>query len=233
MSSTRVKICGITRLEDAALAAELGAHAIGLNFVGGPRQLTEAQSNQIYWALYDVPAAQRPQIVALVDIDRESPKDGPWHGHLQDFAHSPDAWQVYTSSRERLLTSRRFLGPETWWLVAPVHERQSLGELNVSLSIAGIVPTGIVLDTASPGLRGGTGQSFNWHWIAEARDAGELNGLPPIILAGGLTPENVAQAIQIARPYAVDVSSGVEVAGRPGIKDPAKMRDFIQAAHSV
>jgi phosphoribosylanthranilate isomerase len=90
-----------------------------------------------------------------------------------------------------------------------------------------------VLDTSAPGLLGGTGKTFNWHWIAEARDAGELDGLPPMILAGGLTPDNVAEAIRIAKPYAVDVSSGVEVPGKPGIKDPVKMRDFIQAAKSA
>jgi phosphoribosylanthranilate isomerase len=94
-------------------------------------------------------------------------------------------------------------------------------------------PSAYVLDTASPEKLGGTGQTFNWNWIAEARAAGELEGLPPIILAGGLTPENVAEAIRIARPYAVDVSSGVEVPGKPGIKDPVKMRDFIQAAQSA
>src|SRR6185369_13376000 len=94
-------------------------------------------------------------------------------------------------------------------------------------------PDALLLDTASKSALGGTGESFNWNWIAEAREAGELNGLPPIILAGGLTPDNVAEAIRIARPYAVDVSSGVEVPGKPGIKDPLKIRDFIQAAKSA
>jgi phosphoribosylanthranilate isomerase len=96
-----------------------------------------------------------------------------------------------------------------------------------------MLPAAFVLDTASKTQLGGTGQSFNWHWIAEARAAGELTGLPPIILAGGLTPDNVADAIRIVRPYAVDVSSGVEVPGKPGIKDPLKLRDFIQAVRAA
>ena len=93
--------------------------------------------------------------------------------------------------------------------------------------------TCLLLDTASAEKLGGTGKAFDWNWIAEARAAGELDGLPPLILAGGLTPDNVADAIRIARPYAVDVSSGVEVAGRPGIKDPIKMRDFIHAVRGA
>ncbi len=118
--------------------------------------------------------------------------------------------------------------PDTW-LPLKVENRESIFQLNSRVARLGLRPGAILLDTAHENKLGGTGQSFNWHWIAEARAAGELAGLPPIILAGGLTPDNVADAIRIAQPYAVDVSSGVEVVGKPGIKDPIKMRDFIQA----
>jgi phosphoribosylanthranilate isomerase len=114
-----------------------------------------------------------------------------------------------------------------------IANRESIRQLRVRLERLALHPGALVLDTASNKALGGTGETFNWEWIKEARDAGELEGLPPIILAGGLTPENVAEAIRIAQPYAVDVSSGVEVVGKPGVKDPIKMRDFIQAAHGA
>jgi phosphoribosylanthranilate isomerase len=83
-----------------------------------------------------------------------------------------------------------------------------------------------LLDTFVPGREGGTGQTFNWELAVEAQKLGK-----PIFLAGGLTPENVADAVARVRPFAVDVSSGVEAA--PGRKDPAKVRAFIRAARSA
>ena len=83
-----------------------------------------------------------------------------------------------------------------------------------------------LLDSFVAGMRGGTGAKFNWDLAVEAKDLGR-----PVILAGGLTPENVAEAVRQVRPYAVDVSSGVE--SSPGKKDPAKLRQFIRAAVSV
>ena len=83
-----------------------------------------------------------------------------------------------------------------------------------------------LLDAYSPGKPGGTGETFNWDLALEARSLGR-----PIFLAGGLTPENVAEAVQRARPYGVDVSSGIEAA--PGKKDHAKVRAFIQAAKAT
>ena len=123
--------------------------------------------------------------------------------------------------------------------VFSISDRSSIAEVTASVCgplLRGFWPNAVaavVLDTASPDKLGGTGRPFDCHWIAEAREAGELAGVPPIILAGGLNPDNVAEAIRIAKPYAVDVSSGVEVAGKPGIKDAVKMRDFIQAVQGV
>ena len=77
---------------------------------------------------------------------------------------------------------------------------------------------------------GGTGRRFNWEWIAEARNNGELAGWPPLLLAGGLTPANVAKAIRIAHPWGVDVAGGVEVADSPGVKSIDRIRDFIRNA---
>ena len=89
----------------------------------------------------------------------------------------------------------------------------------------------VVLDAYDSKLAGGTGKTLPWQWIARARENGKLKKLPPIILAGGLTPDNVAQAVSIAKPAGVDVASGVE--SRPGKKDYIKMRDFIAAAKGI
>jgi phosphoribosylanthranilate isomerase len=91
----------------------------------------------------------------------------------------------------------------------------------------------VVLDAYDPGRDGGTGSRFRWEWVSAARQAGRLEGWPPIILAGGLRPENVTEAIRVARPYAVDVSSGVEIEGPPGRKDPSRMRAFVRAARAA
>jgi phosphoribosylanthranilate isomerase len=227
MARTRVKICGITRAEDAVLAAELGADAIGLNFVGGPRQITLIQGREIVQGQRAVAIA--PLTVALCGW-REGQRPnclsvGEIHGRLW-----VDCFQIYGRSEALLMNDD---DAPRHWMVFPVSRREDIVDLAVQLNVEGFHPAAIVLDTASAEKLGGTGQTFDWSWIAEARAAGELEGLPPIILAGGLTPENVAEAIRIARPYAVDVSSGVEVAGKPGIKDPIKMRDFIQAAQSA
>ena len=91
----------------------------------------------------------------------------------------------------------------------------------------------VVLDAYTAGKEGGTGKAFNWEWVAQARQEGRLEGWPRIILAGGLGPENVAEAVRIVRPWGVDVSSGVEIDGKPGRKDPERMRAFVQAARSA
>jgi phosphoribosylanthranilate isomerase len=239
MPRTRIKICGITRPQDAQLAADLGADAIGLNFVGGPRRIEPVLAREI---IKELPSLVIP--VALVSGDVPNAPE-PWDLYnalrvftFQLYASQPN-WRFYENECEywwvRHVASRDDLvevavGWNTW------PEPMAMGtspEWRVPRGHFGEKPSALLLDTASPTHLGGTGQTFNWHWIAQARAAGELDGLPPIILAGGLTPDNVADAIRIARPYAVDVSSGVEVPGRPGIKDPAKLRDFIHAVHAA
>jgi len=223
---TRIKICGITRIEDAVLAGELGVDAIGLNLFKGPRQITCEKALPIINAL---PPMVTP--VGLVEhIDR---------------AHDAMTSAVEAQQRLAIRTFQTYAQGEQyglpahlndrldWWPVMSVGSRTTIAGLQRLIRSFTSRPQGIVLDTMVAGQLGGTGKSFDWQWLADARAAGELDGLPPIILAGGLTPENVADAIRIARPYAVDVSSGVENKGQPGIKDPAKLRDFIQAAHAA
>jgi phosphoribosylanthranilate isomerase len=225
--ATRVKICGITNSGDARQAAEAGADIVGLNFVGGPRQIRdETIARAIYSALRDESASvvcRRLEIAVLVEVARL------WAG-MPSFLQngSFDAYQLYGEDAEAL---RRFsLVGRAWWKVVGVSSRGSLRALAVEHALMAVKPAAYLLDTASKSGLGGTGRAFEWGWVAEARAAGELEGLPPIILAGGLTPENVAEAVRLVRPYAVDVSSGVEVAGKPGVKDAMKMRDFVQAA---
>ncbi len=220
MAYTRVKICGITRAEDAVRAGELGVDAIGLNFVGGPRRIGHSKAIDIVSSSSD-----QIQIVVLIngsELFRE------YRSELFDEIFRVGAFQLYGDYVT--LPSAAFFAGRDRWAVIPIADRGSLKSLADAVGLWKFTPSANVLDAASAYALGGTGKTFNWNWIAEARDAGELEGLPPIILAGGLTPENVAEAVRIVRPYAVDVSSGVEVAGKPGIKDAIKMRDFIQAA---
>jgi phosphoribosylanthranilate isomerase len=90
---------------------------------------------------------------------------------------------------------------------------------------------GILLDTFSPKARGGVGRRFDWGIVIRARKGGSLNGMPPIILAGGLTVRNIRSAIRTVRPWGVDVSSGVE--SKPGIKSPELVKRFIEIAKSA
>ena len=241
MPRTRIKICGITRPEDAALAADLGADAIGLNFFAGPRKITIARAAEIVDDLLPLMTV----VGLLTGPCREIP-DPPSAEDLlginsRTYSMAVRVFQFYGDHTYVLYRC----GESDWrnafhyWAVVSVKDRAFPKELarfrpgTRDCKFYRTTPQALVLDTAVPGQLGGTGQTFNWHWIAEARAAGELTGLPPIILAGGLTPDNVADAIRIARPYAVDVSSGVELPGKPGIKDPARLRAFIAAVHST
>jgi phosphoribosylanthranilate isomerase len=234
--STRVKICGITRPHDAALAAELGADFLGVNFFKGPRRISFETATTLVTAV--TPLKSSVQWVGLVG-DAELPaRSAPEIQGMRTFMDACAYFQHYDTPAQ-LADAFQRLGASSshfkkLWLVHHVQSPDAFPALSATLASLPFVPAALLLDTASPsGQLGGTGQSFNWDWIADARAAGELEGLPPIILAGGLTPDNVADAIRIARPYAVDVASGVEVPGKPGIKDPARMRDFIQAAKAA
>lgn len=226
---THVKICGITRLEDAFAAYELGADALGLNFLRGPRRIDPEVARQIQYAVPPEDAQRTLHYVGLCSLSRtEYPDSAEWTSLSGPLFY---ALQIYARNYQQL-TSASNLNLQ-WWIVRHVADRDSLRAILSEVRQLAHPPAALLLDTASEKSLGGTGLSFNWNWIADARAAGELDDLPPIILAGGLTPDNVADAIRIAQPSAVDVSSGVEVPGKPGIKDPARMRDFIQAAKAA
>lgn len=206
MSVVRSKICGITRIEDALIAAEAGADAIGLVFyTKSPRAVSIQQARDIVAAL----PAFVTTVGLFVNASREELNDVlagvaldllQFHGD-----ESPAECESY--QRPYIKALRVKPGDDIAQLAAPYAKAR-----------------GILLDTYVPGVPGGTGAAFDWGLVPI--------GLPqPVILAGGLSAANVQAAIEQVRPYAVDVSGGVE-AGK-GIKDAAKIRAFMQAVGRV
>jgi phosphoribosylanthranilate isomerase len=203
---TRIKICGITRVEDALLAAHQGADAIGLVFAErSPRRVNAEQAARISAALppfvssvalfVNPSAAEVETVVAIA-----RPSVLQFHGEEEaDFC-------------------RRFGLP---WMKA-IRVRPDTDLLQCATDFAGAA--GLLLDAYSPDAHGGTGHCFDWTLIPAA--------LPvPVVLAGGLAPDNVAEAVRAVRPWAVDVSSGVEAS--KGIKDAEKVAAFISEVRNV
>jgi phosphoribosylanthranilate isomerase len=201
--SVKVKICGITNAEDAAVAAQAGADALGFVFFEkSPRHISIQQAAGISRGL--PPAIVRVGVFVNPDEDLVLRAIGECALNVLQFhgEETPDYCLQFG-----LMSMKAFR----------VRDAASLDQLLSYKTDAWL------LDAYSPARYGGTGESFNWNLASEARKWGK-----PIFLAGGLTPENVSMAITQARPYAVDVSSGVEVS--PGKKDYAKVRAFVNAA---
>lgn len=203
----RVKICGITNLEDALLAASLGADALGfVLYPPSPRAISPDAARAII--------AQLPPFVTTVGVfvDEDTARVKELAGQLGlDWVqlHGRESPDYCKSLGRRVIKGFR------------IQDENSLTALTAYRGAA----QAFLLDAYKKGLAGGTGETFNWDLARQARKYG------PIILAGGLTPENVAQAIATARPQAVDVASGVEAT--PGKKDPEKLRAFIDAVKRV
>lgn len=202
---TRVKICGITRIEDALAAAEAGADAIGLMFVAtSPRHVDLAQAVKIRRALPPFVAA----VAVFLDASRERVREV-----VQ--ALRPDLLQFHGNESEDYCTASGLPFIKT----VPM-----LGDAAARMLDAYPRASALLLDSHARGESGGTGRTFDWGRLPAALRQ-------PMILAGGLKPANVAEAVRVARPYAVDVSSGVESA--PGIKDSKLIRDFMHEVRSV
>jgi phosphoribosylanthranilate isomerase len=199
----RIKICGITNIEDALLAAELGADALGFIFYPkSPRKVAPETAREII--------AQLPPFVAAVGVFVDEDADV-----VQELAAQVRLDWVQLHGRESPEYCRN-LGRK----VIKVFRIQDEDSLRLLADYQGAAQA-LLLDTYKKGQVGGTGEIFDWHLAREARKFGR------IILAGGLNPENVAQAIATALPAAVDAASGTEAA--PGKKDPAKLRAFFKA----
>jgi len=198
----KVKICGITILEDALAAVEAGADALGFVFYPpSPRHIHPEQAAEIIRRL--PPFVQT--VGLFVDAELSIVNTTADRCGLDVVQLHGDETPGYCESvRRRVIKAFR---------VRDISSLDSLLQYQVS---------GCLLDAWSPAAPGGTGQSFNWEIAAVAA------AQRPIILAGGLTPDNVAEAVRRVQPYAVDVSSGVECA--PGRKDVDKVRTFITRA---
>lgn len=198
----RVKICGLTNLADALVAVEAGADALGFVLAPSPRRVTPEQVRAMVAAL--------PPLVATVGVMVDTPPAEA--RRLRDYCGL--GWvQLHGPAQAGELA---ILGPR---LIRVVSVGQEAPDPEVHPGAA------LLLDTAVAGQHGGTGKCFDWSLaLALAR-------WRPIILAGGLTPANVAQAVQTVQPFAVDTSSGVEMS--PGRKDHAKIRDFVARAKGL
>ncbi|RJP25070.1 MAG: phosphoribosylanthranilate isomerase [Candidatus Abyssobacteria bacterium SURF_5] len=202
----RVKICGVTHLEDALWAAANGADAVGLIFAPSPRQVAPETAVAIRRRL--------PPFVSVVGVFVEP--DPSYARDIFDLV-GLDYIQYHGDDEERIWYAG--FHPAQFIRVVSVAKEADLELIERSSAAY------ILLDTKVPGMAGGTGKVFDWTLATKAKTLGR-----PIILSGGLTPENVAEAIKVASPDAVDVSSGIEAS--PGWKDPQKVHDFIRRAKS-
>ncbi|NCO52804.1 MAG: phosphoribosylanthranilate isomerase [Deltaproteobacteria bacterium] len=201
----RVKICGITTVEDALAAVAAGADALGFVFYPpSPRAITTEQAAAIIAAL--------PPFVTSVGLFVNQSRD-----LIEQTATfcGLDLLQLHgdESAEDCLIPGRRVIKALR---VKDATSLQRAADYRVC---------GLLLDAWQEQLYGGSGQSFDWALLKE------FALRQPVILAGGLTPHNVAAAVETVRPYAVDVSSGVEVA--PGKKDHAKLAEFIRQVKTV
>lgn len=212
----RIKVCGITSVEDALLAAEAGADAIGLNFYDkSPRYVTTEAAQEICRAL--------PAGVAKVGVFVNSlPK-----GIIATASRlGLDAVQLHGDEGPEFLAA---LGKLPVIKAFRCKESTLSGvEAFLNLCDESAHPIAILLDAHAPGTYGGTGQVLDWAGLH--RERSKLRSIP-LILAGGLTPLNVGEAIRLAQPEAVDTASGVESAPRK--KDRDKVRAFVSAAQSA
>ena len=198
----KVKICGITNIEDALQAVAAGADALGFVFhPPSPRCVTPDQAGAIIREL--PPFIQTVGLFVNTDLALVNETADRCGLDLVQL-HGDEPPEYCTGVQRRVLKAFR------------VRDEASLEPVR-QYRVAGFL-----LDAWSPESYGGTGRTFNWEVAAEVKRYG------PLVLAGGLTPENVRQAVELVKPYAVDVSSGVEAA--PGKKDPDKVREFIRQA---
>jgi phosphoribosylanthranilate isomerase len=201
----KVKICGITSLDDALMAAEAGADALGFVFYDkSPRNINPLAAASIIAKL--PPFIQTVGLFVNEELEKVNWTADYCGLDLVQF-HGEETPEDCLEVNRRVIKAFR---------IQSIVSIDPLKKYNVS---------GYLLDAWCPDCYGGTGKTFNWELAAAARHYG------PIILAGGLTPENVAEAIRQVQPYAVDVSSGVET--EPGKKEKAKVREFIRRAKGL
>ncbi len=204
---TRVKICGIRRWEDATLAIELGASALGFNFFAFSKRFIapERAADLI---------AKLPPFVVPVGI----------------FADETDAGRIRAMAQESGVTTLQIHGTHPPLLEGLRKQFRLIQAVQIASQIENgifreVRADALLLDAYDPSLRGGTGKVFDWNLALDAKK------YAPVILAGGLNPGNVGQAIRLVQPYAVDVASGVE--DSPGMKSHEKLKAFFKAVREA
>ncbi|MGD1049640.1 MAG: phosphoribosylanthranilate isomerase [Solirubrobacteraceae bacterium] len=209
MPSARVKICGVTRLDDALLAVDLGAWAVGMVFYPASRRRCELEEAELI-------GASLRRRVELAGVFVNAPLD-----------------EIAEVSQRAGLTLVQLHGDEGPAFCAEVARRTGARTIKAA-AVRGLFTVRDLerfhtdfhlLDGWAPGLRGGTGERFDWSLLSRRRSK------LPLIVGGGLDADSVAAAIATTHPFAVDVASGVEA--EPGIKDPQRMRAFFAAAETV
>jgi len=213
----RIKICGITHLDDARAAARAGADAVGLNFYPrSPRYLPDDDARNLVAAL--------PAGLLKVGLFVNSPA----REIARRFDELPlDLIQLHGDEPPESLPELAGRPVLKAFRVGPGGLQAVLAYLERCRALNAL-PAGVLFDAATAGQYGGTGRTTDWN---AARDYAAMPGLPPLVLAGGLTPENVAEAVRTVRPAAVDVAGGVE--SSPGRKDPAALAAFVRAARAA
>lgn len=207
-----VKICGLTRAQDAEAADAAGAAYLGVIFAGGPRERTPAEARATLagrrarkvGVFASQPNAEIADIASIVGL------------HVVQLHSGADP--------ERVAAVRAATGLEVWAVV-----RTADGTLPAHVEELADAADALLIDALVPGHMGGTGATLPWGMLGESLDA--MTSGHRIILAGGLTPENVAEAIGYVSPMVVDVSSGVE--SSPGVKDHARLRAFTAAVRAT
>ncbi len=205
MAKVKVKICGITNWVDARRAVAEGAELLGFNFyAGSPRYVEPAKAKRI--------VSRLPKRISVVGVFVNESEQT-----MLEIARTVglDALQLHGDETPAMVARLKRSFP----VIKAIRVKQSLavGQLQTYKAA-----TALLLDGFDTHRRGGTGKTFDWEIARRAKKYGR------VFLAGGLTPENVGEAIRAARPYAVDVCSGVEA--RPGKKDPARVKNLMRAA---
>lgn len=197
---TRIKICGITNRPDALAAAEAGADALGFIAVPGSPRFVDAQS---YFEITE----NLPIFIQCVGVfQRPGDEEDYMPDYVQYYEDTPESSRASGMAWSRIRAFR-------------MRDESTLREIEAYPDPVGAIQ----LDAYHKAMLGGSGETFDWSLAVRAKALTDR----PVILAGGLTPDNVQDALEAVRPYAVDVSSGVESA--PGVKDHAKVRAFVRA----
>lgn len=204
---TRIKICGITRPEDAVAVVAAGADAIGLVFYEpSPRCVSLNQAQKIVTSV--------PAFVSVVALFVD-----PTAKYVQDILNGVRVDLIQFHGDE----DSDFCGQFNHPYIKAIRVRQASDVVASSVRFPDAL--GILLDSYKPGIPGGTGETFDWSLVQVTSDS------KPIILAGGLNPDNVGDAIRHVQPFAVDVSGGVELS--KGIKDHSKINAFVREVYRV